>query len=100
MRQTVLALGRRQIPADPVTQRTAHDQLLVALGEPGQLGEMGDAVLPRAWHAGDVGAPEHALRAERVVDRPVASVQAAERIAVVRIAGTAGRLDGNVWMAR
>src|SRR3712207_9259167 len=37
--------------------------------EPGQLlGEHGHALPPRARHARDVRAPEHPLRAERVVD--------------------------------
>src|SRR6516164_8420995 len=58
--------GRKR-PADPVAQGLAHDEVEVAAFEPRQfLGEQGYALAPGARHAGDVGAPEHALGAEGV----------------------------------
>src|SRR5271169_6908030 len=54
-----------QFPADPVADRAAHHQLEIAALEPRHLlGEHRHALLPRARHAGDVGAPEAALRPE------------------------------------
>ena len=59
------AQSPRQFPADPVAQRAAHDEIeVVALEKRHLLGEHRHAFLPRARHAGDVGAPEAALRAE------------------------------------
>src|SRR5215472_10362797 len=56
-------------PAEPVGDRLPHHQILVATLEPWQLfGEHRHALPVRARHAGDVGAPEAALRAERVID--------------------------------
>ena len=55
----------RDIPPQEVADSLAHDQLLVGFGEPGEFfGEQGHAFFPRAGHAGNVGAPEHAVGAE------------------------------------
>src|SRR5437764_1766277 len=59
----------RQFPAEPVTDRAAHHQLEVAALQPRHLlGEHRHALLPRARHAGDIGAPEAAFRPERLND--------------------------------
>src|SRR6058998_1715019 len=59
----------RQLPAEPVADRAAHDQLLVAARQPRQLlREHRHALPPRARHARDVGAPEHPRGAERLVE--------------------------------
>src|SRR5215471_5484494 len=56
-----------QLPANPGAKRAPHDQLFVLCGQPGQLlREHRHALLPCRGHAGDVGAPEHALRSERI----------------------------------
>src|SRR2546423_3055970 len=100
LRSRTRSIGRclSNLPADPVADRPAHDQLLVGFGEPGQLGEMRDALSPRARHARDVGAPEHAPRPEGIVERAVGFVQAAEGIVVGGVAGPARGLDGDVGM--
>src|SRR5271168_4867801 len=57
----------RALPTEPIADRLSHDELLVAALEPRQfLGEHRHALPIRARHAGDVGAPEAALRTERV----------------------------------
>src|SRR5438034_10043831 len=57
-------------PSQPVTDSSAHDQFEAAALQPGQLfREQRHALTPRARHAGDVGAPEPARRAEGVVER-------------------------------
>src|SRR5579884_513565 len=56
-----------QVPADPVAEGAAHDEIEVAAAEPGQfLGEHRHALPPAARHAGDVGAPETAFWAKGV----------------------------------
>ena len=51
---------------------------------------------PRARHAGDVGAPEHPLRAECVVDLLDVFMDGAIGVGLARIAGRPGRLDCNI----
>src|ERR1700751_557794 len=64
-RRAIFVRPPRYFPDDPVADCAAHDQLEVAALEPRHLfGEHRHALLPRAWHAGDVGAPEAALRPE------------------------------------
>src|SRR5262249_61108469 len=59
----------RQFPAEPVADRAAHDELEVTAFEPGHLlGEHRHALPPGTWHAGDVGAPEAAVRSESLDD--------------------------------
>src|SRR6266568_396759 len=87
----------RQLPADPVAYRAAHHQFEVAAFEKRHLVfEHRDALPPRAWHAGDVGAPEGALRAERVEDLLGVFVDVAVGVGLARIARRAGRLDRDV----
>src|SRR5713101_1824030 len=77
----------RQLPVEPVAERAPHDQLFVLRRQPRQLlGEHRDALLPRARHPSNVGPPEHALRAEGVVELPDVSVDVAIRIRLARIA--------------
>src|SRR5215471_6170253 len=84
-------------PAHPVAHRFAHDELEVAALEPWQLlGEHRHALPPRAWHPGDVGAPEHPLGAERVKAAVQVLVKAAERIGVLGVPYLTGRLDRDV----
>src|SRR6202035_3111519 len=84
-------LRRRNLPADPVAERLAHHQFQVGALQPGQfLAEQCHALAPRTMHAGDVGAPEHASRAERVEDTMQWVVYGAERILVQRTAGLTG----------
>ena len=79
------------LPAEPVADGISHDQLLVAPLEPGQLFREHRHALPvRARHTGDIGAPEAALRAERVKDLPDILVDVAVRIGLARIARRAG----------
>src|SRR6516162_3128646 len=62
----------RALPAEPIADRLPHNEVLVATLEPRQfLGEHRHALPIRAWHAGDVGAPEAALncRGSRVATR-------------------------------
>ena len=64
-----LVSSRGSVPAPPVAEGLPHDQVLIVRGQPGQfLGEHRHALTPRARHFGNVGAPEHAVRTERVVD--------------------------------
>jgi len=57
------------LPAEPVADGVPHHQLLVPALEPRQLlGEHRHTLPIGARHAGDVSAPEAALRAERVDD--------------------------------
>src|SRR5262245_21839166 len=55
------------LPAEPVADGLAHDQLLVGLRNPVDLLEMRDALPPGAWHLGDVGAPEQPARTEGLI---------------------------------
>src|SRR5215813_12960928 len=85
------------VPADPFAQAAAHDVLELATLQPWQfLGEKGDALTPAAWHAGDVGAPEEALRPERVEDAVQAVLDVPERIGLRRVMRRAGRLQRHV----
>src|SRR5271165_2598264 len=94
-------LRARGLPADPVAERLAHHQVQVGAMQPGQfLGEQCDALAPRTMHAGDVGAPEHTSRTERVEYTMQRVVYAAERIWVQRIAGLTGRLHRHVRVPR
>src|SRR5690348_16327136 len=71
----------RRVPAEPVADRAAHDQLLIAALQPRQLlGEHRHALTVRAPHARDVGPPEHSRRAERIEDSLELVVDVAERI--------------------
>src|ERR1051325_7934471 len=55
------------LPPPPLAERVAHDQVQVATLEPWQfLREHSHALAPRRLHLADIGAPEHALRTERV----------------------------------
>src|SRR5947199_199374 len=91
----------RQLPAEPVADRAAHDQLLVAARQPRQLlREHRHALPPRARHARDVGAPEHPRGAEGVVDPPQVTVDVAIGIGLARVARRAGGLDGHVRVLR
>src|SRR6516225_11458682 len=57
------------VPAPPGAKRFSHDESLVLFAEPRQfLGEHRHALAPGARHLGDAGAPEHAMRAKRIVD--------------------------------
>src|SRR5438876_7170827 len=89
----------RELPAEPVAHRTPHDELLVAVGQPGHLlGEHGHALLPRARHARDVRSPEHPLGAEGVVELPDVSVDVTVRIGLAGVAGRSRGLEGHVGM--
>src|SRR5919197_426589 len=56
-------------PAEPVADGVAHHQLLVAALQPGQFFREHRHALPvGAGHAGNVGAPEAALRTKSVKD--------------------------------
>src|SRR5881296_2996155 len=91
----------RQLPAEPVADRAAHDQLPVAARQPRQLlREHRHALPPRARHARDVGAPEHPRGAEGVVDPPQVTVDVAIGIGLARVARRAGGLDGHVRVLR
>ena len=69
LREDFARRSTRQFPANPVANGAAHHQLEVAALEPRHLlGEHRHALLPRARHAGDVGAPEAALRTEGLDD--------------------------------
>src|SRR5205814_1056735 len=85
------------LPAEPGADRLPHHQLLVAPLEPGQLFcEHRHALPVRARHAGDIGAPEAALRAERVKDLPEILVDIAVRIGLARIARRARELHCDI----
>src|SRR5262245_46256714 len=85
---------RNSAPAPPGAHGLAHHQRLVTVREPGQLlGEHRHALPPGARHLRDVGAPEHARRAEGVVDLAQVPVHSRERVRPAAIAWCAGRLD-------
>ena len=80
-----------QGPADPVAEGATHHQFLVGLRQPGQLfREETDALLPGAGHPGDVGAPEHAVWPEGVVNLVQVVVDVGEGIGLAGVAGRAG----------
>src|SRR5437660_7475360 len=89
--------GAGERPSDPIAQRLAHYEIEIAPLQPRQfLGEQRHALPPGAVHAGDVGAPEHPLGAERVKTAVQMRVQAAERVVVLGVAGLSRRLDSHV----
>src|SRR5216683_5865851 len=91
--KTLYDASRRQLPSDPVAYRAAHHQFEVAAFEKRHLlGEHHNALPPRARHAGDVGAPEGALWAERVEDLLGVFVDVAIGVGRARIARRTGRL--------
>src|SRR6185295_3168399 len=62
-------LRGRPLPPEPVDDGAAHHPLEIAALQPVHfLGEHGHALPPGDRHAGDVGAPEAAVGAERVDD--------------------------------
>src|SRR5262245_55117840 len=75
------------LPAQPVADRAAHDQLEVAALEPRQLlGEQRHTLAPRAGHARDVRAPEESRGAERVIEPVEIVVDVRERIGAPGVA--------------
>src|SRR2546428_10212972 len=83
----VESLSGRPFPAEPIADGISHHQLLVASLEPRQLfGEHRHALPVRARHAGDIGAPERALRPERLEDLTQIAVDVPERVGLTRIA--------------
>src|SRR5688500_7665284 len=89
------------LPADPVANGTAHDELEITPAEPRQLfGEQRHALTPRAGHARDVGAPEPARGAERVVEPMQVAVDIAERVRLIGVARRARGLHGDVGIFR
>src|SRR6201994_1957557 len=89
------------VPPDPFAEATAHHVLQLPALQPRQfLGEEGDALPVAAGHAGDVGAPEEALRPERIVDavQPVPDVT--EGIGLRGVMRRAGRLHRDVRQLR
>src|SRR5207247_7751882 len=89
------------LPADPVANSAAHDELEITPAEPRQLfGEQRHALTPRAGHARDVGAPEPARGAECVVEPMQVVVDIAERVRLIGVARRAGGLHGDVGILR
>src|SRR5688572_10071461 len=89
------------LPPHEIAQRAAHHELEVLAFEPWQLfGEHRHALFPRARHARDVGAPEHALRPESVEDLLQVFVDVAVGVRLARVARRAGGLDGDVRVFR
>src|SRR5437762_3402684 len=87
----------RQFPAEPVADRAAHHQFEVAPLQPRHLFcEHRHALLPRARHAGDVGAPEAAFRPEGLDNLLRVFVDVAIGIWLARIAGRSGALDRDI----
>src|SRR6516162_6358367 len=87
----------RTLPAEPVDDRMPHHEILVETLKPRQfLGEHRHALPIRAWHAGDVGAPKAALRAERVIDLADVFVNVAIGVGFARIARRARELDRDI----
>src|SRR5947207_2536615 len=87
----------RQLPAEPIADRAAHHQLEVTPLQPRHLfGEHRHALLPRARHAGDVGAPEAAFRPEGLDNLLRVFVDVAIGIWLTRIAGGSGALDRDI----
>src|SRR5260370_27435355 len=83
----------RELPAEPRADGAAHDQLFVTGRQPRKLfSEHRHALAPRARHPRDVGAPEHPLGPERVVDPAEMIVDVAIRIRLARKAPPPRRL--------
>src|SRR5882762_3908602 len=94
--RTAAGLGR-SFPAEPVADRLAHHELLVVALEPGEFfGEHRHALPIGARHARDVGAPEAALRAERVDDLADVVVDVAVGVGLARIARSTRELDRHI----
>src|SRR5262245_51400914 len=97
--RTVISSSARQLPAQPVAEGAAHDQLLVASAEPGQLlREHRHALPPRAGHTRDVSTPEHPIRSERLVELLDLVVDVAIRVGLARVARRAGGLQRDVLL--
>src|SRR5213596_2974753 len=74
-------------PAEPIDDRPTHQPLEIAALQPRQFfGEHRHALPVRARHAGDVGAPERALRPERLEDLTQIAVDVPEWVGLARIA--------------
>src|SRR5205814_1413613 len=87
----------RQFPAEPVADRATHHQFEVAALQPWHLfGEHRDALLPRAGHAGDIGAPEATLRPEGLDDLLRVFVDVPVGVRLARIAGRSGAFDRDI----
>src|SRR5262245_23071181 len=88
-------------PSQPVADSATHDQLQVAALQPGQLfREKRHALTPRAGHACDIGAPEPARGAKRVVETVQVVVDIAKRVGLIGVARRAGRLHRDVRISR
>src|SRR4029434_10604593 len=91
------ALSSWEVPVEPVAEGAAHDQLLIMLRQPRQLlCEERYALLPGAWHARDVRPPEHAFRAEGIVDLAEIGLNVAKGIGFTGVARCPRRLDRHV----
>src|SRR5712691_3413048 len=92
-----IELSFSPLPADPVANGAAHDELEITPAEPRQLfGEQRHALAPRAGHARDVGAPEPARGAEGVIELAQLVVDVAKRVRLVGIARRARGLHRDV----
>src|SRR5206468_2276639 len=93
--------GGRALPAEPVDDGAAHHPLEIAALQPRQfLGEHRYALTVRARHAGDVRAPERALRPERLEDLAQIAVDVLVGIGLARVARRARHLDRDVGVLR
>jgi hypothetical protein len=89
------------IPADPVAPGSPHHQIEVRALEPSQfLGEHGHTLPPGAVHPGNVSAPEHPPRSERVEHAMQRVMEARKRIGIRRVARLTRRLHRHVRMFR
>ena len=89
------------VPADPVAKGLAHHHFEVGAPQPGQfLREQRHALAPRTMHAGDIGAPEHAPRSERIEHPMQRVVYTVEWVRIQGIAGLAGRFHRHVLVSR
>src|SRR5437899_5178943 len=97
-----LTIGSRPpLPADPVANGAAHDELEITPAEPRQLfGEQRHALAPRAGHARDVGAPEPARGAEGVIELAQLVVDVAKRVRLIGVARRAGGFHRDVGVLR
>jgi len=70
-------------PADPLAQATTHDPIQIIGRNPRHfLGKHGDALPVAAWQPCQVAAPEHALRAKRIVNTTQMRVKPPVRIRI------------------
>src|SRR5688572_23488852 len=94
-------LPRRELPAYPFAQPAPQDPLLVGRREPGDLlGQIGQALPVAAREAREVGAPEHPLGAERVVNAADIGLELPERVLVRRVVRQAAHLDRDIGTLR